>query len=66
MNYLINLLEKLLDKKPIIRYSEKQKGDVRDTLADTTKIENKLGWKPNTGVEDGLRRQIEWMKSIYQ
>ncbi|MFW6041238.1 MAG: GDP-mannose 4,6-dehydratase [Halobacteriota archaeon] len=66
VNYLIKSLEKLLGEKAIVKYSEKQKGDVRDTLADTTKIESQLGWKPNTEIEDGLRRQIEWMKSIYR
>ncbi len=66
VNYLINLLEKLLDKKANVRYTEKQKGDVRDTLADTNKVEEELGWKPETSIEEGLRRQIEWMKSLYQ
>jgi nucleoside-diphosphate-sugar epimerase len=35
-------------------------GDVRRTAADTTRIENDLGWRATTSLEDGLRAQWEW------
>jgi nucleoside-diphosphate-sugar epimerase len=35
-------------------------GDVRRTSADTTRIENDLGWRATTSLEDGLRAQWEW------
>jgi nucleoside-diphosphate-sugar epimerase len=35
-------------------------GDVRRTAADTSRIENELGWRATTGLEDGLRAQWEW------
>jgi UDP-glucuronate 4-epimerase len=35
-------------------------GDVRRTSADTTRIENDLGWRAKTSLEDGLRAQWEW------
>ena len=35
-------------------------GDVRRTSADTTRIENELGWRATTSLEDGLRAQWEW------
>ena len=35
-------------------------GDVRRTAADTTRIENDLGWRATTSLEDGLRDQWEW------
>jgi nucleoside-diphosphate-sugar epimerase len=37
-----------------------QPGDVRRTSADTTRIESDLGWRPTTGLEDGLKAQWEW------
>ena len=46
VNVLINEIEKITGKKAKIKYTEKQKGDVRDTLADVCKEESiRLGIK---------------------
>ncbi len=66
LNNLIRLLEEITCKKSKIKYVETQKGDVRDTLADTTKIKELLGWKPEINIKEGLRRQVEWMKLNFQ
>jgi nucleoside-diphosphate-sugar epimerase len=58
---LITLLEKITGKKARIRYIENQKGDVRDTLADTSKITMQLNWKPNVKIEEGLIYFVNWL-----
>jgi nucleoside-diphosphate-sugar epimerase len=40
-----------------VKYVEKQKGDVRDTLADTSKMKA-LGWKPRVKIEVGLKSSV--------
>lgn len=45
-----------LDLRPV------SKGDVRDTLADTTRIHSILGFKPEVSIEDGLKAHVAWMK----
>ncbi|MEA2074367.1 MAG: GDP-mannose 4,6-dehydratase [Euryarchaeota archaeon] len=60
---LIKLLEETTEKKARINYIEKQKGDVRDTLADTGKISNELNWKPRVKIEEGLMRFVDWYKT---
>jgi len=60
---LIKLLEETTGKKARINYIEKQKGDVRDTLADTSKISDELNWKPEVKIEEGLKRFVEWYKA---
>jgi UDP-glucuronate 4-epimerase len=35
-------------------------GDVRRTSADTRRIEQDLGWRATTALDDGLRAQWEW------
>ena len=35
-------------------------GDVRRTSADAKRIEDDLGWRATTSLEDGLRAQWEW------
>lgn len=36
-------------------------GDVRRTRADVTKAKRALGWRPTTGLEEGLRAQWAWV-----
>ena len=38
----------------------KQIGDVEHTLADITKAETELGYKPKVSLEDGVRNHVEW------
>ena len=61
---LINEIEKIVGKKAKIKYIEKQKGDVRDTLADVSKAEKGLGWKPKTEINRGLESFIKWMSQL--
>ena len=42
-----------------------QPGDVPVTFADTTALEEDLGFKPNTSLRTGLRRFAEWYKVFY-
>lgn len=43
-----------------------QPGDVPVTYADTTELERDFGFKPKTGLREGLRRFAEWYKEFYQ
>ena len=42
-----------------------QPGDVPVTFADTTALEEDLGFKPNTSLRTGLRKFAEWYKEFY-
>lgn len=42
-----------------------QPGDVSVTYADTTPIENDLGFKPNTSLREGLHKFAVWYKEFY-
>lgn len=37
-------------------------GDVQDTLADATRIEAELGFRPRTPLAEGLARQLAWTR----
>lgn len=43
-----------------------QPGDVPVTYADTTPLENDLGFKPSTSLRDGLRAFAEWYAQYYK
>ena len=38
-------------------------GDVRDSQADISKAEKMLGYRPTVGLEEGLRKTVDWFKS---
>jgi nucleoside-diphosphate-sugar epimerase len=40
-----------------------QKGDMRDTYADTSRARADLGFAPTVGLEDGLRDMFRWMEA---
>jgi UDP-glucose 4-epimerase len=63
VNDLIKLIENTVGKKANITYEEKQKGDVKDTLADMSKAKAKLNWNPRININKGLKKFVEWFIS---
>jgi len=57
---LINLIENILGEKAKIDFIEKQKGDVKDTLANIDKAKDVLKWGPEVGIEEGLNHFTDW------
>ena len=43
-----------------------QPGDVPDTLADVDALARDIGYRPNTPVEEGVKRFVEWYRGYYQ
>lgn len=42
-----------------------QPGDVLDTSADTKELYSTIGFKPETSVEEGVKRFVDWYKAFY-
>jgi UDP-glucuronate 4-epimerase len=62
VNDLIAELEKALGKKAVREYLPTQPGDVQRTYADVTKAVHELGYKPNTTIQAGLAKFVEWLR----
>jgi UDP-glucuronate 4-epimerase len=60
---LIALLEKELGREATIERQPPQPGDVPQTFADISKARRLLGYAPQTQIEEGIRRFVEWFKS---
>jgi UDP-glucose 4-epimerase len=43
-----------------VRNTEARRGEVRRNYADTSKAERMLGWRSEVGLDEGLRRTVEW------
>ncbi|WP_407426254.1 NAD-dependent epimerase [Arcticibacter sp.] len=61
----INEIEKNLGKIAVKRFLPLQDGDVADTWADITNLEQSLHYKPEVSVEEGVGRFIRWYNSFY-
>ena len=57
---LISLIEKELNVTAKIDRQPLQPGDVPQTFADITKARQLLGYNPQTQIEDGIRKFVEW------
>lgn len=60
----IRLIGRIAGVEPRIQFIENQKGDVRHTHADISQAAQALGYKPSVNLEQGLEKEIEWIKSI--
>jgi UDP-glucuronate 4-epimerase len=59
----IHLIEDELGRKADIRFDEIQPGDVKETFADISAIQNDLGYHPHTPIEKGIPAFIDWFRS---
>jgi UDP-glucuronate 4-epimerase len=59
---LISLLENALGRRAEIDRQPPQPGDVPQTFADVTKAGRLLGYRPQTQIEEGIRRFVEWFR----
>lgn len=61
----IEVIEKNLGKTAKKKMLPMQPGDVPATVADIKKL-RKLGWKPTTRIEEGIRNFVSWYKEYYK
>ena len=65
MDYIYEI-EKCLNKKAIINFLPMQKGDVKETFADTSALEAWINYKPNTSIKEGVSNFVDWYLYFYQ
>ena len=58
-------LARLLNYTQPPRYGPVRDGDVRDSLADVSAARNALGYEPQIGFAEGLRRTVDWYRNKY-
>ena len=61
----IETLERMLGKATEKIMRPMQDGDVKDTYADTTRLQAAIGFAPSTPLEEGLARFAAWFRSYY-
>lgn len=62
----IEVLEQCLGKKATLDLLPMQPGDVPATTADVSALETAVGFRPDTPVERGIARFVEWHQAYYK
>ena len=62
----IEVIEDSLGKKAEKNLLPMQPGDVPDTYADVTALTDDVGYQPDTAIEDGVRKFVEWYRGYYR
>jgi UDP-glucose 4-epimerase len=57
------ILQRLIGHSSDVKYGPERAGDVKHSLADISRAEQYLGYKPKVDFEEGLSRTIEWYRS---
>lgn len=61
----IECLEKQFEKKAILEMREMQKGDVISTWADVEDLQSITGYAPETDINDGVKKFVDWYKLYF-
>jgi UDP-glucuronate 4-epimerase len=62
----IEVIEECLGRKAEKKLLPMQPGDVADTAADVTALEEDVDYAPDTPIETGIRRFIDWYRDFYR
>ncbi len=62
LNEMFRALQKLTGYSGEPKYGPERGGDIKHSLADISKAEARLGYKPKVGFEEGLEKTVEWYR----
>ena len=62
----IEVMEQAFGKKAVKDFQPMQPGDVVATAADTQALEDWVGFRPSTSIEEGVRRFASWYREFYE
>ena len=61
MNQVLQIIERIHGRPLKVNREAAQKGDMRDTFADTSLARRDLGFTPRVTLEEGIRAEYEWL-----
>ena len=64
MNDVLDVVAKVTGRRLDVRRDAAQKGDMRDTFADTSRARTDLGFVPTVPLEDGILAEYQWLTNV--
>jgi UDP-glucuronate 4-epimerase len=66
LSHFIDVLEDAIGKKAIRHSMPMQPGDVLETFADVSSLQQSIQFAPTTSIENGIARFVEWYREYYR
>ena len=63
VNEVLRRIAEVTSRAVEVKREAAQKGDMRDTFADTSAARRELGFRSTVGLSDGLRKEWEWLRA---
>jgi UDP-glucose 4-epimerase len=63
VNHVLEIIGRLAGRPLDVRREPAQKGDMRDTYADTTLARTDLGFAPRVTLEEGIEAEYRWLSN---
>jgi UDP-glucose 4-epimerase len=64
VNEVLDIVGQVAGTRLDIRREAPQKGDMRNTFADTTRARTDMDFRPTATLADGLRAEYDWLRSV--
>ena len=61
---MLDLIGRIVERRLDIRREPAQKGDMRDTYADTSRAKADLGFNPSVTLDQGLQAEHDWLTTL--
>jgi UDP-glucose 4-epimerase len=61
VNHVLEIIGRILGRPLDVRREATQKGDMRDTFADTSLARQDLGFSPRVSLEEGIEAEYRWL-----
>ena len=62
VNHVLDLVAQVVGRRLDVRREASQKGDMRNTYADTTRARRELGFAPQVSLPEGLEAEHRWLE----
>ena len=66
VNHVLEIIGRVAGKPLDVRREPAQKGDMRDTFADTTLARADIGFSPAVSLEEGIEAEYRWLLTTHQ
>jgi nucleoside-diphosphate-sugar epimerase len=63
VNQVLEIIARRAGRRLHVRREGPQKGDMRDTYADTSRARADLGYAPTVSIENGLAAEYAWLEA---
>ncbi len=64
VNQVLAIVERVVGRPLVLTREPAQKGDMRDTYADSSRARAAIGFAPAHSLEQGLQAEYDWLRSV--